>query len=118
MLRDYQPGSSIEDFRNGVERDLFNTEFADIVANMHLNLDNGPVIPDEEWEQACRDRTDAEHINGWNGHQEDGNPQNEAVDDPGQEKAHQANIQTLCRKRKLNFNTNQFSKNPLLVHSK
>ena len=30
-LRAYQPGSSIEDFRNGVERDLFNTEFADIV---------------------------------------------------------------------------------------
>ena len=34
---------------------------------MHLNLENGPVIPDEEWEQACRDITDVEHINGWYG---------------------------------------------------
>ena len=32
--------------------------------------------------------------------QEDGNPQNVAVDDPGQARqAHQAYIQTLCRKR-------------------
>ena len=34
---------------------------------MHLNLGNGYDIPDKDWEQACRDRTDAEHTNGWNG---------------------------------------------------
>ena len=51
--------------------------------------------------------------------QEDGNPRNVAVDDPGQARqAHQANIQTLCRKRKLKSIDNQFAKNPKLIHSK
>ena len=51
--------------------------------------------------------------------QEDGNPQNFAVDEPGQaNQAHQAHIQTLCRKRKLKSIDNQFSKKPMLIHSK
>ena len=51
--------------------------------------------------------------------QEEGNPQNEPDPDFDQgNQAHQATIQTLSRKRKLKFNTNQFSKNPKLVHSK
>ena len=45
--------------------------------------------------------------------QEEESPQNVAVDDPGQaNQAHQANIQTLSRKRKLKSIDNQFSKNP------
>ena len=51
--------------------------------------------------------------------QEEGNPQNVAVHDPGQARqAHQANIQTLCCKRKLKSIDNQFPKNPKLIHSK
>ena len=51
--------------------------------------------------------------------QEDGNPQNVAVHDPGQgNQVHQVPNQTLCRKRKLKSIDNQFSKNPKLVHSK
>ena len=48
--------------------------------------------------------------------QEDGNLQNEPDPDFDQARqAHQANIQTLCRKRKLKSIDNQFS---MLVHSK
>ena len=44
--------------------------------------------------------------------QEEESPQNVAVDDPGQgNQAHQVPNQTLCRKRKLKFIDNQFSKN-------
>ena len=51
--------------------------------------------------------------------QEEKSPQNVAVDNPGQaNQAHQANIQTLCRKRKLKSIDNQFSKKRMLVHSK
>ena len=51
--------------------------------------------------------------------QEDESPQNVAVDDPGQARqAHQATIQTLSRKRKVQFIDNQFSKKPMLVKSK
>ena len=51
--------------------------------------------------------------------QEEESPQNVAVDDPGQaNQAHQATIQTLCRKRKLKSIDNQFSKKPMLIHSK
>ena len=50
---------------------------------------------------------------------EEGNPQNVAVDDPGQARqAHQATIQTLCCKRKVQFIDNEFQKKPMLVKSK
>ena len=51
--------------------------------------------------------------------QEEESPQNFAVDDPGQgNQAHQVPSQTLCRKRKLKSIDNQFSKKPMLIHSK
>ena len=44
--------------------------------------------------------------------QEEESPQNVAVHDPGQARqAHQATIQTLCRKRKVQFIDNEFPKN-------
>ena len=51
--------------------------------------------------------------------QQEESPQNVAVHDPGQARqAHQAHIQTLCCKRKVQFIDNQFSKKPMLIHSK
>ena len=51
--------------------------------------------------------------------QEEGNPQNVAVDDPGQARqAHQAHIQTLCCKRNVQFIDNEFQKKTMLIHSK
>ena len=51
--------------------------------------------------------------------QEDGNPQNEPDPDFDQgNQAHQANIQTLCCKRRVQFIDNEFQKKPMLVKSK